>query len=429
MTAEPTPVNIFYCYAHEDKELRDSLDKSLSALKRNGQIIGWHDRQISPGQDWANQIDNNLNKADIIFLLVSPDFMYSDYCYGIEMKRALERQMAGEARVIPIVLRTTDLEDAPFSHLQMLPTDAVPVMKWANKDDAFYDIVKGIRQALKELRIERLIAQGRALRKSERFDEALSLLEQAIQLDSHNAGAFYEKGSVFLDREGSWKDAISAFDATIRFDPTHAQAYFGKGRVLYYLAQYSEALAAFGKAIHCNPEKVDFYSWQGASFEALGKNEEALARYEQAAHFDNLPLLWKQAELLMKLNRREEVIAVLEHILSLNKDDARAFRWMGSTLNAIEHYEEAVEAYDKAIPLYSNKNPHKANCYNGKGNALYQLHRLEEALVAYDKATQLQPEWSAPYRNKGNVYEQLAQECHKKADELEGKGKADRKNV
>ena len=187
MTAELTQImKVFYCYAHEDRELRDLLERHLANLKRSGQITEWHDREINPGQEWQRQIDENLNNADIILLLVSPDFMYSDYCYGTEMKRALERHEVGTARVIPIILRPTDWEDAPFSKLQMLPTDANPVTKWGNKDEAFYDIARGIRKVIKELRIEQFLIQGRTLRKSNHFDEALTIIEQIIQLDPYN---------------------------------------------------------------------------------------------------------------------------------------------------------------------------------------------------------------------------------------------------
>src|SRR6266568_7511292 len=125
--SEPSKVNIFFCYAREDEALQKELAKQLSILKRQGHYFIWHDREITPGQEWEREIDSHLKKAQIILLLVSPDFMDSDYCYGIEMKQALERHLAGEARVIPIILRPVHWEGAPFSKLQALPTDAMPV--------------------------------------------------------------------------------------------------------------------------------------------------------------------------------------------------------------------------------------------------------------------------------------------------------------
>src|SRR5947209_333656 len=105
-----TGIEVFFSYAHEDEKLRLGLEKQLISLKRQGLITGWHDRKIVPGTDWANEIDTHLNTASIILLLVSPDFIASEYCYSIEMQRAMERHKSGEAHVIPIILRPVDWE-------------------------------------------------------------------------------------------------------------------------------------------------------------------------------------------------------------------------------------------------------------------------------------------------------------------------------
>jgi AAA+ ATPase superfamily predicted ATPase len=145
------PVEIFFCYAHEDEPLRQGLEKQLRALKRQGLIDVWHDRKIGVGTDWEEEIDKHLNKAQVILLLISPDFMDSDYCYGIEMMRAIERHERGEAHVIPIILRPVYWQGAPFGKLQALPTNAKPVTRWGNRDDAFLDIANGIRNAVQHL--------------------------------------------------------------------------------------------------------------------------------------------------------------------------------------------------------------------------------------------------------------------------------------
>jgi hypothetical protein len=146
------PVKIFFCYAREDEALRQGLEKQLRALRRQGIIHVWHDRDISAGSEWAHEIDTHLNNAQIILLLVSPDFMDSDYCYGIEMRRAMERNERGEAQVVPIILRPIYWQGAPFSKLQALPTDAIPIMssKWHNLDEAFFDVAEGIRKAVEK---------------------------------------------------------------------------------------------------------------------------------------------------------------------------------------------------------------------------------------------------------------------------------------
>ena len=142
----PRPINLFFSYAHEDEEMRDELAKHLSIMRRQGIISDWSDRDITAGSEWANAIDDNLNRADIILLLVSPDFIASDYCYDVEMTRALERHDAREAIVIPVILRPTRWQNAPFSKLQALPKNAKPVTKWNDQDEAFLYIAEAIHK-------------------------------------------------------------------------------------------------------------------------------------------------------------------------------------------------------------------------------------------------------------------------------------------
>src|SRR5437763_4931820 len=146
MSPEPhNSVEVFYSYAHEDEKLRDELKKHLSNLKRQGVITDWYDRDISAGKEWNEEIERHLNSAKVILLLISPDFMNSDYINEVEVTRAMERHESGEARVIPVILRPVDWEGAPFSKLQALPTDAVAVTLWKNEDEAFLSVAKAIR--------------------------------------------------------------------------------------------------------------------------------------------------------------------------------------------------------------------------------------------------------------------------------------------
>ncbi len=152
MSVEPNQaIEVFYSYAHEDEKLREQLEKHLSSLKREGVITDWHDRKIGAGKEWQNEIDTNLNTSHIILLLISPNFMSSNYCWDVEVKRAMERHEAQEARVIPVILESVDWINAPFGKLQALPERGKPVKKWGNRNDAFLSVAKGIRIAAKEL--------------------------------------------------------------------------------------------------------------------------------------------------------------------------------------------------------------------------------------------------------------------------------------
>ena len=155
MPVEPQPnkaVKVFYSYSHKDEEYRDELAKHLVTLKRDGVIKEWHDREIPAGAEWDGQINEHLASAEVILLLVSADFLASSYCYDVEITQAMERHEAGEACVIPIILRACDWAGTPFSKLQALPKNARPVRQWEDRDDVFLNIVQGIRKAIKELK-------------------------------------------------------------------------------------------------------------------------------------------------------------------------------------------------------------------------------------------------------------------------------------
>jgi TIR domain len=145
------PLSIFISYAHEDEPLRQQLESHLSLLRRQGWIADWHDRQILAGGEWARAIDQHLETASIILLLISPDFLASDYCYNVEMQQALKRHKRGEARIIPIILRPCHWEEPPISTLHALPTENKPVTTWVNRDEAWLDVEQGIRKVVEAL--------------------------------------------------------------------------------------------------------------------------------------------------------------------------------------------------------------------------------------------------------------------------------------
>lgn len=144
--------DIFISYAHGDEDYRIELEKHLSILKRLGMITTWHDRMITPGTEWKEEIDNNIERARLIILLISENFISSNYCYGVELKRALERHENGSAMIIPVILKPVDWEGAPFAKFQMLPTDARAVSLWQNRAEAFTNVTQGIRKAIIQIK-------------------------------------------------------------------------------------------------------------------------------------------------------------------------------------------------------------------------------------------------------------------------------------
>lgn len=148
---EHKPIEILFSYAREDEGLRDELEKHLAPLKRSNRVVCWHDRHIRAGKTWSLELSTHLDTADIVLLLVSADFLDSNYCNTVEVKRALERHARGEACVIPVILRPADWAGQTFAELQALPRDATPVVEWPNRDAAFYSVAKGVREVVTEI--------------------------------------------------------------------------------------------------------------------------------------------------------------------------------------------------------------------------------------------------------------------------------------
>jgi hypothetical protein len=144
----PTGITIFISYARVDEPLRLRLDTHLSSLKREGLIETWHDLKIGPGEEWQPTIEHVLNVCQVVLLLISADFLASDYCWCMEMNRALERHKKGEVCVIPVILKHSDWETSPFSKLAPLPSNGKPITAWNDQEEAFLEVAKGIRSAI-----------------------------------------------------------------------------------------------------------------------------------------------------------------------------------------------------------------------------------------------------------------------------------------
>lgn len=144
-------ISIFFSYAHEDEGFRDQLEIHLSMLKRSGLVSAWHDRRIIAGRPLHSAIDEQIEKADVILLLLSPNFLASDYCYEREAARALERHQSGSAVVIPVVVEPCDWLNSPFARLRATPKDGKPIAKYPNQNDAYLEIVQDIREAARQI--------------------------------------------------------------------------------------------------------------------------------------------------------------------------------------------------------------------------------------------------------------------------------------
>lgn len=286
-------VKIFFCYAREDEAYLNKLKNQLKPLLRQGLIDVWYDRDISAGTEWERRINEHLNEAQIILLLVSPDFMASDYCYSIEMKRALERHDRGDARVIPIILRSSHWREV-LGKLQVLPRDGKPVKSWLDQDEAFFDVSDGIRKVVNEIpkylvpktaelsihvepgkTKDEYINEGKLHHKAKRYKEALAAYNHALELDPNDPYIYGRRADTYRALR-EYKLALQDFDRAFELNPESATpwAYATRGRVYDGMKEYQNALDDFDRAYRLDPTSPWVNRWRNETKEKLKKQEE-----------------------------------------------------------------------------------------------------------------------------------------------------------
>jgi hypothetical protein len=292
---------VFFSYSHADTEFRDQLERHLAMLKRQGQIEAWHDRLIRAGERIDDSISKNLEAADIILFLVSSDFLVSEYCYGVEVQKAVERHRAGSVKLVPVILRPCDWRSAPFGELLATPTDAKPVSKWTDRDEAWLDVVESIKRLLppalergrsptgtaakdtrsarppdhprsSNLRVRKDFSdadRSKFLRES--FDFIARFFENSLgELSARNAGVEFEFVRVDANRFRSviFKHGKTAAQCEIRLDV--GPGVFGAG--IAYSNQFSERGNSYNELLSVEVDEQAMFL-QPAGFGLGGRSE------------------------------------------------------------------------------------------------------------------------------------------------------------
>jgi hypothetical protein len=242
----------FVSYSHEDEALFKELMKHLKAAKILEDF--WSDQRITAGEEWDQAILTQLRNAQIILLLISVDFMASDYIETVEVKEAMARHTRGEVRVIPIILRPVEWTETPYHILQALPKRGKPVTKWTDRDEAFVDIIAGIRESIKQLennQAQPVVAPKKHISIDNLHTALLSLdyreqartFRQVIQNKAH-IGAFLIHGEMECGQ--AWllhrllKNAVieNATRSPFKFQLTRTSAGRNLGRLWFSLGQW-----------------------------------------------------------------------------------------------------------------------------------------------------------------------------------------------
>lgn len=204
-------IKIFLSYSHTDEVLRAEFDKHLALLKRQGVIDVWSDHCIRPGEELDSVIDAGIESADIVLLLISSDFIHSDYCFGRELKIAMERHDQKRSIVVPIILRPCDWHSSPFGRLKALPTDGKAVIKWAILDEAFLDVVQQLRLLISKARV---LQQLNAQAPTSQSSHSSTVISSSIATD---AAPKTRSSNLALPRQFTDQDRHDFIDATFAY--------------------------------------------------------------------------------------------------------------------------------------------------------------------------------------------------------------------
>lgn len=148
-----SPVEVFIGYAGDgqDKQHCAMLEKHLSVPRRQSEIVTRHERLVAPGKELHAELQGMLDRADLIVLLITPDFIASDFCYHEQMNAAISRHNRHSARVIPVIVRPCDLEGLPVAKLKALPTTRKPITDDRRPERIWAQVAREIRAVAKEL--------------------------------------------------------------------------------------------------------------------------------------------------------------------------------------------------------------------------------------------------------------------------------------
>ncbi len=422
-------VKLFISYSHRDEKLRQQLDKHLAPLKRQQVIEAWHDRQIPAGTEWANEIDENLNNADIILLLVSPDFVASDYCSNTELDIALSRHQQGTAIIIPIVLEPCDWSWLPFAKFQAFPKDALAVTSWPNQNEAFVDVATGIRKVAQEILAER---QAKSRQKEAARETYKAKVEKVLSVSTNGKVSIADRDTLEELRESlglTTAEAQQAEDSAYKpfIDQAEKQEKYKK-TLLKYIENYPfsediiKQLENRQRDLGLKTEDIEQIT-QPILAEAEQKHQEQLSlkRIERQSELDqetdNFDSLNSDLDTQSK---DEEAIECYRKAIEIDPNNISMYNQLGLSLHAQGKDEEAIECYHKAMKI----DPNDAFVHNNLGLSLSTQGKDEEAIKYYRKAIEIEPNNATMHGNLGyslSIQGSYAEatECYQKAIEID----------
>ncbi len=347
-----TYLNVFISYAREDADWLKRLQTHLRSLKRSAFTDFWDDSNVSAeGTEvaWEEAVSSWLGTAQIILLLISPNFIASKYTYNVEMLRALELQDAGKARVISILLRpVTFLEASPFAKLQMLPTNGKPISNWDDQDAAFFDVVQGLQKIIDESSNSGPVVSD--------DEHEIQELERKAKINQ-DVGDYVVLGTLY-ERLRRVEDAIRAYEAARSLQPEDRNVLFALSRLYNDTGAYEQAIEILNRLIKLQPEFADAYKQRGLAY-----RRRADAEYATTGDGERRTDEYKQA------------IADFERAVELRPDFEDALGTLGGLYRRLGDYEQAAKYYQRLYEV----NPSSSYGLGNLASLSWYLGNIDDA--------------------------------------------------
>ncbi|MDZ8107598.1 MAG: tetratricopeptide repeat protein [Nostoc sp. DedQUE12a] len=434
-------IEVFISYHQKDEELREELEKHLATLLREQTITSWHNREIIAGQEFQAEINKYLKRAGLILLLVSPDFIASDYHWTVEVTRALEQNAAGKARVIPVLLRHADWDNPPIDKLSPLPSNRKPIKSWSDRDEAFLEVVKGIRQE-----VARLVASSnysppkessanqKPLALKPATDNAPFQPNNQIQTDlTLELPLSIAELTYGTEKKIALEDGSITVTVPSGFSPGKKLRIRGKGKLnpithqrgdLYLkvvsiqkvevsLEDYQQKLRRYEQElIKVLQRKYPLSEYSGEGLknyqqmlklrdEDVTQLEEQVIAQEQEKRQDKVTSLINEADRLREDKKFEEAALKYQAAIRLDPNSVLAHNNLGFVLDELGRLEAAIASYQTALRL----DPSFPTAHNNLGYVLYNQGKLEAAIAHYQTAMRLDPNDPYPHNNLGSALE------------------------
>ncbi|MEH2207255.1 MAG: tetratricopeptide repeat protein, partial [Nostoc sp.] len=432
-------IEVFISYHQKDEELREELERHLVTLLREKLITSWHKREIIAGQEFQDEINKHLKRAGLILLLVSPDFIASEYHWTVEVTRALEQNAAGKARVIPVLLRYADWDNPPIDKLSPLPSNRKPIKSWNDRDEAFLEVVKGIRQE-----VARLVASSnysppkdssanqKPLALKPATDNAPSQPNNQIQTDlTLELPLSIAELTYGTEKKIALDDGSITVTVPSGFSPGKKLRVRGKGKLnsitnqrgdLYLkvvsvqkievsLEDYQQKLRRFEQELikvlqreyplseHSREGLKNYQQMLKLRDEDITLLEEQVIAQEQEKRQDKVTSLINEADRFSEAKKFEEAAVKYKAALRLDPNSIIAHNNLGNALSDQGKLEEAIAAYQEALQI----DPNFAIAHYNLGLALYGEGKLSEAIAAYQEALQIDPNFAIAHNNLGSA--------------------------